>query len=136
MIHLYIATEEGKIYDARAKLVTLPSAAGVITILQGHENLIATIDAGEISVQDEHDVRTNYSAFNGVINVVTEGRDTKVSVLLESSEDVELLDLEEAEKSLERAKSANKEKFDDVGLDTNNALLRELNRVKIARRYK
>ncbi len=136
MIHLYIATEEGKIYDARAKLVTLPSVAGVITVLQGHENLIATIDAGEISVQDEHDVRTNYSAFNGVINVVTEGRDTKVSVLLESSEDVESLDLEEAEKTLERAKEANKEKFDDTGLDTNNGLLRELNRVKIARRYK
>ena len=87
-------------------------------------------------MQDEHDVKTNYAAFNGVINVVTEGRDTKVSVLLESSEEVETLDLAEAEKSLERAKEANKEKFDDVGLDTNNALLRELNRVKIARRYK
>ena len=136
MIHLYIATEEGKIYDAKAKLVTLPSSAGAITVLQGHENLISTIEAGEIYIKDEHEIESKYTAFNGVINVVTEGGDTTVSVLLEGSEDVEKLDLEEAEKSLNRAKEANKEKFDDVGLDTNNAVLRELNRVKIARRYK
>jgi len=136
MLHLYIATRENKIYDAEAKLVTLPSVSGVITVLDGHENLMSTIDAGEIILEDKTGKNFNYAGYNGVINVVTENKNTRVSVLLESAEDVSLIDLEEAEKALTRAKEANIEKFDNVGIDENNLVLRELSRVKIAKKYR
>ena len=60
---------------------------------------------------------------------------TNVSVLLESGEDVKKIDEKSLEESVKRAKEANVEKMDEMGLELNSELMRDLNKIKLARRY-
>ncbi len=134
MIHLYIATPEAKIFDGEVDKVTLPSSTGAISILSGHEPIMSTIDSGEIRFNRGKDEEI-FAAHNGVINIENNKGKTRVSVLLEHNENIKNIDLETANKALARARELKTIKMDDEGLDTNSNLLRELNRVKLAKKY-
>lgn len=133
MIHLYIATPEAKIFDGEVDKVTLPSSTGVVSILAGHEPIMSTIITGEIRFNRGDDEEV-FAAYNGVINVENNKGHTRVSVLLEHNENVKNIDLEKANVAFERAKELKNMKVDDE-LDLNGNLLRELNRIKLAKKY-
>lgn len=134
MIHLYIATPEAKIFDGEVDKVTLPSSTGVVSILAGHEQIMSTILAGEIRFNRGTDEEV-FAAYNGVINVENNKGKTRVSVLLEHNENVKDIDVATANIALDRAKELKNMKADDEGLDLNGNLLRELNRIKLAKKY-
>ena len=140
MFDLFIATPERQIFDGKVASVTIPSTTGVITVLYGHEPLLTTIEAGELVVVDEKGDSHFFAAFLGVAHIEkrTEGAGyiSRVSVLLQNTENVNEIDEANAQEALERAKTANLEKDTDGGLGTNTLLLKELNRVRIARKHK
>jgi F-type H+-transporting ATPase subunit epsilon len=134
MIHLYIATPEAKIFDGEVDRVTLPSSSGTISVLAGHEPIMSTILFGEIRFNRGTDEEV-FAAYNGVINIENNKGHTRVSVLLEHNENVKNIDIEKANAALERAKELKTMKMDDLSLDSNSTLMRELNRVRLAKKY-
>ncbi len=144
MIHITLATPENNLYTGEADKVIISTSAGEITVLAGHEPIMTTIDAGQIIIETKLNKeeklknkisRIIYSAFNGVVNIENNKGETFVKILLESSEDVSRLDEKTLQESIKRAKEANIEKMDDFGLEINSELIRDLNKIKLARRY-
>lgn len=133
MIDLFIASPDQKIFEGRVRKVSLPTTTGTISVLAGHEPVISTIDFGEVIFEDENEIR-NIAAFYGVVNIENSKGKTRVSVLLENTEDVKNIDLERAKAAHERVKTAMKEK-DDLEFDLNSNLMRELNRIKLSKKY-
>ena len=150
MIHITLATPTESIFSGDAQKVTISTSTGEITVLVGHEQLMTTIEAGQIIIEEAEEENKDknssiksenekskiiYSAYNGVVNVENLKGKTNVKILLESSEDVKVLDEKVLEESIKRAKEANIEKMDTFGIEINQELLRDLNRIKLARRY-
>ena len=150
MIHITLATPTESIFSGDAQKVIISTSTGEITVLAGHEQLMTTIEAGQIIIEEAEEENKDknssiksenekskiiYSAYNGVVNVENLKGKTSVKILLESSEDVKVLDEKVLEESIKRAKEANIEKMDTFGIEINQELLRDLNRIKLARRY-
>ena len=135
MIKVIAATPSSIIYSGEARRISMSTSSGEITVLAGHEPLMTTIDAGQIIINNKEGINFIFSAYNGVVNIENTKGLTTVRILMESSEDVKGLDDKSLEESIERAKQANVEKMDDFGLEINSELLRDLNRIKLARRY-
>lgn len=133
MIDLFIASPDKKIFEGEVKRLILPTASGAITVLNGHEPIMSIIDAGEIVYYDNGTPK-HVAAYHGVVNVENNKGKTRVSILLENTENVHELDLERAKIAHDRVLVAMKEK-DNEELDLNGNLLRELNRIKIARKH-
>ena len=64
--HLIIASVGETRYDGRALSVTLPGAAGELTMLAHHEPLVTTLKAGSITVRDSSGEK-KFSIDNGVL---------------------------------------------------------------------
>lgn len=140
MIHLTFASPEKNIYEGEADKLIISTSTGEITVLSGHEPLLTTIDSGQVIIEKRNKDskqldRDIYSAFSGVVHVENNAGKTNVKVLLESSEDVKSLDSKVLEESIRRARLANVEEMGDFGLEINDQLLRDLNRLKLSRRY-
>ena len=86
----------------------------------------------------EQDLELGYAVYKGLVNVRPHRKGlTEVVVLLERGESVSELDHARAEEALARAQAMKEEKDDDVDFGLFEGLIeKELNRVKIARKYK
>jgi F-type H+-transporting ATPase subunit epsilon len=134
MLHLILATPEGEVYNKEVKKVNLDTTTGEIGILGGHELLLTTVHVGKINIDEVDDKRETYAIYNGVVNVENVKGKTIVRVLLESTENVQSLDADLLHAAVERAKISNKEKIDD-DFDMTGELFRDMNKLKLARRY-
>lgn len=135
MIHAIIATPEKEVFRGELKKIILTTSSGEIAVLRGHEPLISTIDAGHIIIEKEDGEREIFSGFNGIINIENNKGETSVKVLIESSENVKDLDEKALQEAIERAEKANTEKVDDLGLGVDLNLLKDMHKLKLARRY-
>lgn len=74
---LQLITLSGVKYSADAYSVELPTAAGLITVLAGHEPLMSALVPGIISIRkdarDSEDKVENYATYGGVVEVTNEG---------------------------------------------------------------
>jgi F0F1-type ATP synthase epsilon subunit len=148
MINVTLSTPEKEYYKGEAKKVTISTSSGEISVLAGHEPLMTVIQSGQIVIEkivdknnevNSEDLESSdteiFSAFSGVVNIENDKGKTNVIILLENSEDVNGLDEKTLQDSVDRAAAANKEKPEDV-IDTNIGLLRDMNKLKLIRRYK
>ncbi len=55
LLNLEIITPKGYLYHDKCHLVTLPTKAGEIGVMYGHELIIASLDLGKISIMDEQE---------------------------------------------------------------------------------
>ncbi len=137
MLKLKVVTPDKVLVDEIIDSVSIPTTTGVISVRSKHVPLVSTIKSGEMIV---HKAGTGlgYAVFRGLVNVRPHRKGlTEVVVLLERSEPVEELDHMRAEEALARAKAMKDEKDDDVDFGLFESLIeKELNRVKIARKYK
>lgn len=76
--HLVIASVGQSLFDGHAQSVTVPGAAGVMTILPHHEPIVTTLKEGSISVKDETGSVNTYPIESGVL----ECANNRVVVLL------------------------------------------------------
>ena len=137
MLKLKVVTPDKIIADEVVDSVSLPTTSGVITVLNKHIPLVSTIKAGEMIVRKSGS-GVGYSVYKGLVNVRPHIKGiTEVVVLLERGEMVEELDHDRAEEALARAQALAKEKENDSDFAIFEGLAeKELNRVKIARKYK
>lgn len=137
MLKLKVVTPDKIIVDEIVDNISIPTTSGVITVLNKHIPLVSTIKAGEMVVR-KAGAGVGYSVYKGLVNVRPHVKGlTEVVVLLERGEMVDELDHDRAEEALARAKAMLEEKEDDVDFSLFEGLFeKELNRVKIARKYK
>ena len=133
MLHVSITTPEGTIYEGSATSVTLPTAAGEITVLPKHIPLIGIVLPGTIMLRNGPD--THFLAVSrGVIEVDGKG----VRILADSADRVDELEEAAIQRARDDAERLQKEKRHDTeGFAEATAILeRELARLRTIRRHR
>jgi F-type H+-transporting ATPase subunit epsilon len=108
---LEIATPERMMVSSDATKAQIPGEGGYLGILPGHAPLISALQPGELSY--EHDGHTLRMAVSwGFVEVLQ----TKVTVVVETAEKSEEIDVARAEKSRQRAEERLKKAATDIDL--------------------
>lgn len=99
-----IVTQERTVFSAEVDAVNLPTPEGRMGVLPNHMVMLTTLGFGEVSVRRGTDVE--YFAIGGGFAEVLPDR---VTLLADSAEGVEEIDLERAQRARERAEQAMEE---------------------------
>jgi len=133
MLQVSITTPEGTIFKGKADAVTLPTAAGEITVLPGHIPLVGIVLPGTVMLKSGAD--THFLAVSrGVIEV--DGKSMRI--LVDSADRVDELEEAAIQRAKDQAVALQKEKRQDAeGFAEATAILeRELARLKTIRRHR
>lgn len=131
-LHCEVVTAERTVYDGQADMVIAPGIEGQLGILPHHAPLMTALTFGELIIQKAGQ-EDEYIAIGGGFMEV--GPD-HVTVLADSAERAEEIDLAQAMKARERAEEvmAQKRREDVDFVRAEAALRRSLLRLKVARR--
>jgi F-type H+-transporting ATPase subunit epsilon len=126
---LEIVTPERMVFNGVVEDVTIPGTEGEFGVLRGHASLLSSVDVGELSFGRDHK-RTRYAVNTGYAEVTA----SKVTVLVETAERSDEIDLERARRAKERAEEiiAKLPKEDAEFEKMRLALLRAMTRLNIA----
>src|SRR3989339_1643661 len=132
-IQFKITTPERIVYSEEVDQVNLPTREGEITVLPGHIPLVAALLPGELMFKRGKE-DFSMAVSGGFIEVLP----AKVTVLADSAEHADEIDLERAEEARKRAEKLREDKrFDAEEFATLTAVIeRELARSKVARKKK
>jgi len=121
-----IVTPDGPVYDSEVDMVIAKSAAGEIGILPGHIPTVAPLEIGVVKLKK--DGKNQFVAVNGGF---LEVRPEKVTILAQSAEIAETIDLARAKEAMNRAEKRLQDKLDTSDhLRAELALRRAMNRIK------
>lgn len=129
-----IVTPQGVAYEDEIEQITLPTAAGEITVLPNHTPLVSLLVPGEMTVKKEKNT-VHFAVAHGVVEIRSQ---SKVVVLSDTAQRAEEIDIEQAQSARIRANKMleEKENINDVDYARFRALLdSELNRIKVGRKY-
>jgi F-type H+-transporting ATPase subunit epsilon len=98
---LEIVTPEARVYSDTVDTVVIPTVEGEIGILPGHIPLLTQVGAGELRV-----LKNGKTELLAVGNGFAEIDGDKVSILAESAISEEKIDVDAAEKAMQRAEEA------------------------------
>jgi F-type H+-transporting ATPase subunit epsilon len=134
MINFRIVTPEGVVYEDDIERVTIPTADGEITVLPNHTPIVSLLRYGEMTVKKkDHDV--HFAVSRGIVEVMS---GSKVTILADSADRAEEIDLAAAEEGRKRAEKIlqEKEDIDEVEFSRFQALLdKEITRLRIGSKY-
>ncbi len=120
-----IVTPDGPVYDSEVDMVIAKSSAGEIGILPGHVPTVAPLEIGVVKLKK--DGKSQFVAVNGGF---LEVRPEKVTILAQSAEIAETIDLARAKEAMNRAEKRLQDKQDTSDhLRAELALRRALNRI-------
>jgi F-type H+-transporting ATPase subunit epsilon len=129
-LNIEIITPSKPAFSGKAKSITLPGTLGSFQVLYNHAPLLSTFEIGKIKIIGLDDKETEFATSGGTVEVLS----NKILVLADSLESREEIDIERAQRSLDRAKerigSHSKDKFDDARAEV--SLKRAINRIKFA----
>ncbi len=129
-IRLEIVTAERQVYSEDVDVIVAPGIDGELGILPRHAPLLTVLKPGEIMVRKEGEEST-IAVSGGFLEVLGE----KVTILADTAERAEEIDLERAEEALERAQERVSESVSDMDLERALASMRRSQaRLKVARR--
>lgn len=134
-LSLEIISMYRRVFDGKAKSLTVPGIDGELTILPNHISLITPLKAGEIKIREDDGAEQFLAIGNGFVTV----ENNKVSILADA---VDLLDELTEEKILEakqRAETTLKEKkfADERAFADASALLEQsIAQLKVLKRRK
>jgi len=130
-IRLEIVTIERQVLSDDVDMVVAPGIEGVMGILPHHAPLMTALKEGELIVRREGRTDELIAIGGGFMEV----RPNKVTILADSAEQAQEIDLARAEAARERAESLLKERPPDVEPALVEAALRRAQaRIKVARR--
>ena len=134
-LNLEITTPERTVFQQEVDSVTVPTAAGEITVLPNHASLVGLVVPGALTVRVGNNEQ--YLAVSGgAIEIMPNSR---CIILTDSADRAEDLVIEEIEKAKARAQTAYEQakgKDDVAYADASVHLERELNRLKVARKHR
>ncbi|MEW6333553.1 MAG: F0F1 ATP synthase subunit epsilon [Thermodesulfobacteriota bacterium] len=97
---LEIVTPEHVAFRGVVDVVTIPGTEGEFGVLKGHAPLLSSVEEGELSfVRNNQKIR--YAVHTGYAEVSA----SRVTVLVESAERSDLIDVERAKRARERAEA-------------------------------
>ena len=99
-LDLSIVTPEGEAYREAVEAVVLPGSEGVFGVLAGHERFVSPLRIGEVEIRGP-----GGSVFAAVSDGFTEVNGEAVTVLVETCELAESIDLARAQRAHERAEA-------------------------------
>lgn len=118
-----LVTLDGVKYQGEAYEVILPTAAGQITVLPGHEAMLSQLVPGIIAVRrskgDADAKLEHYVTYGGVVEISTKG----VRVLVDEATHGDEINVAEAQKAHDAATRLRAEAKDKVELDRAQALV-------------
>jgi F-type H+-transporting ATPase subunit epsilon len=126
---LEIVTPEQMTFRGVVEEVTIPGTEGEFGVLKGHAPLLSSVEHGELSFIRDHQ-KTRFAVHTGYAEVSA----SKVTVLVESAERSDMIDLERAKRAKERAEEKlHKLPRDDAEFEkVRLALMRALTRMNVA----
>jgi F-type H+-transporting ATPase subunit epsilon len=132
LIKFQIVTPERVVLEEEISQITVPTKQGEITILPEHIPLVASLMPGVIEVKMKDGQPEIISVSGGFIEVLK----NKVTILADSAERGQEIDLEQAEEARRRAEEL-KEKADQTQFAEISAQIeKELARTKAVKRWK
>ncbi len=133
-IELIVVTPERQLLRETVVEVTIPGLDGQLGILPGHAPLITELGIGELSYRTAtSSVPTTLSVMRGFAEVLPD----RVTVLAETAERAEEIDLARAEAALARAEKRVGSYHPDIDWDRASiALQRAVIRIQVARKYR
>jgi F-type H+-transporting ATPase subunit epsilon len=127
-LFLEVITPAKAAYSGSVISVTVPGEMGNFQVLFNHAPIMSSLEVGKIKIKNAEGKELEFFTGGGTIEVLN----NKVTVLAESFESKEEIDLERAEKSLQRAKErlSGKNRNDIDIVRAQASLNRALNRIK------
>jgi len=130
MFNLSIVTPERVYCETEVESLVVPGTDGYLGILSHHAPLITALKPGRIEYRDA-EAKVHILAVSGGFIEVSDNRATLLADTIESGDEI---DLDRAEAAFSRAKERLEKRDNDISLDRASvALARALNRMKIYR---
>jgi F-type H+-transporting ATPase subunit epsilon len=126
-IQLEVVTPERQVVDEQAEYIEIPALTGYIGVLPGHAPLIAELAVGEINYRTGSNVKRLAVAW-GFAEVLPQ----KVTILAETAERAEEIDVSRAEAAKQRAEDALRTAGVEGNPDAQAALQRATARIEVA----
>jgi F-type H+-transporting ATPase subunit epsilon len=128
MYKLVIVTPEKRFYEDEVNSLIAPGSLGYLGVLTDHAPLITELVPGKLTVKDVKDQEKIFAISGGFLEVLK----NNVTILADSIESADKIDMERAQAALQRAKERLKSKDEKVDIPrVEFALTRALNRIKI-----
>ena len=124
-----LVTPERVIFHGDVRVVTAPGSEGGLQILRNHAPLLTGLDTGRLKLRDTEDTVVNFATSGGFLEV----RSNLVTILAETAERADQIDVERARRSKERAEERLRSRHMDIDFDRARAsLARAINRLNVA----
>lgn len=131
-LQVSIVTPDGPVYDGEVEMISTRTELGEIGILPGHIPMVAPLDIAPVRLVKGN--KTDYVAISGGFLEVQ--RD-KVTVLAQTAERAENIDIARAEQAKKRAEARLKSDQDNIDFKRAElALKRAMNRINVYRHLK
>ena len=127
-IKVNVVTPDGPVYDAEVEMVSTKAKSGELGIMAGHVPTVAPLTIGAVRLKNGNN--TDYVAVNGGF---LEVRPDVVTILAQSAERAETIDVARAEQA--KARAEQRLQNNDGSTDSkraNLALKRAINRIQIS----
>jgi F-type H+-transporting ATPase subunit epsilon len=122
-----IVTPGGKVFSGEIKSCTAPGADGEFCILENHTALLSALGIGIIKIEMAEGKKM-LATSGGFLEVLN----NKISVMVETAEWAEQIDVERAKAAAERARKRLEQKQDVDSARARAALSRAMNRLKVS----
>ena len=125
-----VVTPDGPVYESDAEMVVAKAQSGELGVLPGHIPMVAPLQIGAVRIKKG--TQTELVAVTGGF---LEVRPDKVTILAQSAEAAEKIDVTRAEEAKKRAETRIQSKQDDVDFRRAElALQRAINRLNVAKK--
>ena len=129
LFRLEIVTPQRNVFSGPVESFWAPGTEGGFQILHNHAPFLTTITVGEVKLREESGKEIQYSTSGGFVEV----SNNNVTVLADTAERKEEIDVERAKSARERAEERLRKKEPGTDIDRGRAALaRAFNRLKIA----
>ena len=128
-LRLVLVAHDRKLLDLECDEVQVPGSEGALGILPGHTPLIATLKVGEVTYQQGR-IERYVALAEGFVEVA----DDVVTVLTESAELPEEIDVDAARREATEAEKAVNEAVDEGWVQAQVRLERALSRITVAQK--
>lgn len=127
-VKVSVVTPNGPVYDAEVEMVSTKAQSGELGILPGHIPMVAPLEIGAVRLKKGG--QTEYVAVNGGF---LEVRPDAVTILAQSAEQAESIDVARAKAAKARAEKRLQDRQDNADAKRAElALKRAINRIAIA----
>ena len=126
---LKIIASDKVFYEGRCRKLTIPAPDGEMGILPNHENMVIAIAVGIAYMEAEEGTRQDIALGQGFAEIVN----NRVTLIVDTAENPEDIDVRHAEEQRERAQEQMRQKQSiQEYYHTQASLARAMNRLKLA----